>query len=62
MGLVPLLCLALVTCRLDSLSFESFLLDQLTSDLIGSSGQEAYALCTMQVAMSFLRMFDTSTT
>ena len=57
---VPLVCLALTTSRLEPLDFECFLLSDLCSDLVGCSGHEAYVLCTLQVALGFLRMVDVS--
>ena len=57
---VPLVCLVLTTCALDALAFEGFLLSEVSSDLVASSGHEAYVLCTMQVALGFLRVVDAS--
>lgn len=58
--LVPLMALALVTCHLDErvLVFEVFTLSSLASDLVISSGEEAYCLCTFQVAHAFLCEVD----
>jgi hypothetical protein len=51
--LVPLLTLALVGSRA-GIAFEAYVLDELLPDLL-STGRESYCVCTMQVALGFLR-------
>ena len=51
--LVPLLTLALVASRAD-VAFEGYVLDELLPDLL-ASGKESYCVCTLQVALGFLR-------
>ena len=46
--------------KVEALEFEAFLLSELCSDLVACSGHEAYVLCTMQVALGFLRVVDLS--
>ena len=52
--LVPLLTLVLVACRLETLALDAFLLDACLSDVL-CSGREEDVVCTMQVAVGFLR-------
>ena len=55
--LVPLLTLALVGGSGLDVAFEGYVLDELLPDLI-ATGRESYCVCTLQVALGFLRQVD----
>ena len=55
--LVPLVTLVLVASRLDHLEFESFLLEEVLSEML-TGGHEGYAVCTVQVSLGFLRHLE----
>ena len=54
--LVPLVTLVLVACSpyVEQLDFEAFLLDDVLTEAL-TGGHEGYAVCTVQVAIGFLR-------